>query len=1081
MSEGWVILGAMKKSRGALEAQFRKPEAVESIDSLELSAGQQQIVDLPLGSIALAVGWPGSGKTTALKAHFLRLARATRPEDLLVIAANRIAAAKLRDELAIAYQGASLGPMARTLSSIAFSILRHRALQAGSKLPELISGSEQDVILGEIVELIEAGELPMPNFPKHINTTVMGLSGFRNELRDLIAVAIEHDMTAAELRQFGQSKNKTEWLGAAEVYGYYLDELQKPHNAHRYDPSQLLVEAAKSVRAGEVPRELGVELKHILVDDAQELTPAAVELLSALAGLGTGLVLFGDPDVSTLGFRAADPEAMHRFANSLAISRGVDFVQTYIHPQHATHPAEIAEAITRITPRIPVALAGPQRQGMKPGKAVEGEPAVEAQVFSLQQEEAGWLANRLRSLHLNDGIAFKDMAVVARSHDELEELENALAAESVPVRIVGAQSALRDEFGAASYLRLAQQVLSVEPITQENALALMAGPIAGFDALTLRRLRRVLRKQELEAGGTRSSGELLAQLFEARGSAAILPGEGKRADRFINLFFDLKDIASDSSKTIEDILWHAWVKSAPSKNWPELARGIEEVALQASRNLDAVVALFSAAARFVERNPTAAAIEFVEQQLALALPEDTLSSATNLNHSVSLVTPSALISKRFKVVALAHMQEGIWPNLKPRSSLLAATALNQLQLNPSIDPNLDLRSELPGELRLLYKAVGAATELLLVSAIDTEEEQVSQFVRLLVGRDLETNEFIQTRLTLRGMVGQLRRELVQATNPAQRDQLALQLARLAAEQVPGAHPSSWYGLAELSTTAPLAELHVEEGHANRLELHPSELDNFVKCPLHWFIDAHGGREANVTAKVGTLMHEILEQASEFTQASFEAAVDSKWHNLEFESAWQESAEYRRVKKMIVRLLGYLDDVRVGKRRVLAVEEKLDFNLAGAWVNGKADRIEIDDDSNITIADLKTSRTEVNQDDTNEHLQLAVYQLAALNGGFKNVGQLADEPKAVSAVLVQIGHKNKDHEAEAIVTSQTSLKIDSKKVVSAIDSFMTEIEKVTEGMLLVDAQATANTGLHCYERNSYGSCSLHLIDQVSYAE
>ena len=108
-------------------------------------------------------------------------------------------------------------------------------------------------------------------------------------------------------------------------------------------------------------------------------------------------------------------------------------------------------------------------------------------------------------------------------------------------------------------------------------------------------------------------------------------------------------------------------------------------------------------------------------------------------------------------------------------------------------------------------------------------------------------------------------------------------------------------------------------------------------------------------------------------------------------------------------------------------------------------------------------------------------MAALNGGFKNVGQLADEPKAVSAVLVQIGHKNKDHEAEAIVTSQTSLKIDSKKVVSAIDSFMTEIEKVTEGMLLVDAQATANTGLHCYERNSYGSCSLHLIDQVSYAE
>jgi RecB family exonuclease len=237
----------------------------------------------------------------------------------------------------------------------------------------------------------------------------------------------------------------------------------------------------------------------------------------------------------------------------------------------------------------------------------------------------------------------------------------------------------------------------------------------------------------------------------------------------------------------------------------------------------------------------------------------------------------------------------------------------------------------------------------------------------------------------------------------------------------------------------------------------------------------------MTAKVGTLMHEILEQATEFTESSFEEAVDSKWHNLEFDSQWQESAERRRVSRMIVRLLSYLDDVRVGKRRVIAVEEKIDFALAGAWVNGKADRIEIDDNSNVIISDLKTSRNEVSQDDTNDHLQLAVYQLAALNGGFKNVGALEYEPVGVAAVLVQIGHKNKDKEEEPIVTSQTALKVEGVQMVSAIDQFLRQIEKVTEGMLLVDAEVAANTGLHCYERNPYGSCSLHLIEQVSYGE
>jgi superfamily I DNA/RNA helicase len=155
------------------------------------------------------VGWPGSGKTTALKAHFLRLARETSPENILVIAANRTAAAKLRDELALAFQGSTLGPTARTLSSIAFSILRHSALEQGLKLPELISGSEQDVILAELVELIDKGVLPEPSFPKHITTTVMGLSGFRSELRDVIAVAIEHSISPQALAKLGVEKEQT--------------------------------------------------------------------------------------------------------------------------------------------------------------------------------------------------------------------------------------------------------------------------------------------------------------------------------------------------------------------------------------------------------------------------------------------------------------------------------------------------------------------------------------------------------------------------------------------------------------------------------------------------------------------------------------------------------------------------------------------------------------------------------------------------------------------------------------------------------------------------------------------------------
>ena len=807
----------MKKSGAPITAQFRRHALADDTLSLELSAGQAEVAALSLGSVALAVGWPGSGKTTALKALFLNLAKQHKPEDVLVIAANRHAASKLRDELALSYQGATLGPLARSLSSLAFGIIRHHAIETGSKLPELVTGAEQDAILETILQRVVKGELQISPLPRTISKNSLGLNGFRAELRDLLAVVIEHSISPDDLRKLAEAKKRPEWLVSADLYQHYLTELAI--TPHRYDPSALLVEASNLLQKFEWPAQLeGV--KQILLDDAQELTPAASALIRTLTSRGAGLVMFGDPDVTTLGFRAADPEMMHELGASIAGER--KFEQIYIYPAHATHPAGIAEAISRITPRIPVAKAGPQRKGITPPAGIADDKSVHARVFTLQQEESAWLANQLRFTHLEEGVAWQDMAVVARSVDELEELENTLAAESVPVRIIGARTALRDEFGSASYLKLLKQVLSDSPISYDTAIDLFTSPISGFDAITLRRLRRSLRAQEVMAGGIRTSQDLLAELFMAPGSAATIDTvEGKRAQKLVELFFELRELAAQPETTVEDLLWHAWSNSAPSKTWPKLAVGVDEVALQVARNLDSVVALFGAAARYVERNPLGTAIEFIEQQLSLKLPEDTLGFSANAQHSVSLLTPAGLIGRRFKVLALAHMQEGIWPNLRPRSSLLGAQVLGLLAQNPSADLSAQQRSELPSELRMLYKAIGATTEKLLVSAIDTEEEQVSQFVRAITGHDVTAEEYTQDRLTLRGLVGSLRRNLILAKTDGERMGIAIHLARLANEGVPGAHPDSWYGLVEPSTSEPLAELGVAADHPNRLVLHLS--------------------------------------------------------------------------------------------------------------------------------------------------------------------------------------------------------------------------------------------------------------------
>ncbi len=1055
----------MKKSGAPITAQFRKHAIADDTLGLELSAGQAQVADLPLGSVALAVGWPGSGKTTALKALFLRLANQHKPEAVLVVAANRYAASKLRDELALSYQGATLGPLARSLSSIAFGIIRHHAIETGSKLPELVTGAEQDAILEAIMQRVVRGELQIASLPKQISKSSLGLNGFRAELRDLLAVVIEHSISPDQLRELAAEKKKQEWLLAADLYQHYLAELAL--TPHRYDPSALLVEASRLLNEFDWPGQLA-GVKQVLLDDAQELTPAAGLLIRTLTSRGAGLVMFGDPDVTTLGFRAADPEMMHELGLSIAGDR--KFEQIYIYPSHATHPAGIAEAISRITPRIPVAKAGPQRKGITPPAGLADQDSVTARVFNLQQEESAWLANQLRFAHLEQSVAWQDMAVVARSVDELEELENALAAESVPVRVIGARTALRDEFGSASYLKLLKQVLSNTAVSYETAIDLFTSPISGFDAVTLRRLRRSLRSQEIQAGGVRTIQDLLAELFTAPGSAATIETvEGRRAQKLVELFFELRALAQQPETTVQDLLWHAWDNSAPSKTWAKQSLGADEVALQVSRNLDSVVALFGAAARYVERNPLGTAIEFVEQQLSLKLPEDSLGYSGNAQHSVSLLTPAGLIGRRFKVLALAHMQEGIWPNLRPRSSLLGAQLLGLYAQNPKADLSVQLRSELPSELRMLYKAVGAATDKLLVSAIDTEEEQVSQFVRAIAGKEVEAQEYTQDRLTLRGVVGSLRRNLILAKSEGERTAIAMHLARLANEGVPGAHPDSWYGLLEPSTTEPLAELGVAADNPNRLVLHPSELDNFLRCPLHWFISAHGGSDQNFKTRVGTLMHEVLETATTLSEESFWNIVQSKWHTVEFESDWQEASEKRRVQKMISKLLGYLTSFETAGGKVIGKEVSFNLEVAGAHVRGTVDRIEIYPNGDIVIADLKTSKYAIKKDvETNP--QLGVYQLAAINQRFDQIPEMQSDPQLAGAVLLEVGTK----EAQ-VVAKQESLK-SNPDLRTALEL---QLQQITQGMLMSDQIFTANITDHCNAEYSFGSCSLHLIEQVSY--
>ena len=1057
------------------EVHFKTSMKIARVDSLTQS--QSDAANLGLADVATVYGVPGSGKTEAAKALFYRSMAKTAAGQVLFLAANRESANRVRDELALGLQGATPGPLARTLTSFAFGVLRLKALAEGQRLPELISGSEQDQILAQVIEEFIAAGVPEvgEGWPTQLNASVLGLKGFRAELRDLVTVCLEHGLNPSELESLGIEHQKPEWVASAKLFNSYLAVVSSSEYQGRFDTSSLLRIAGDWLRKTKSwPAEIA-DIRQIIVDDAQELTPAAMKLLRVLAGSSRGLVLFGDPDASTLGFRAADPRAMANLADAVSIDRRGKTETIFLGPIDSSRPVELSEVLAKVNRQIDTARAGRQRKSLvaQQTKLVAEAGAsdasnFEARVFNHETGEFAWLARRLRELHLFENYNWNELAVVGRSRVSLRKLAASLANESVPVHILGSESALKDEFASRSLLQLADLALNQRPIEPQLAVEFLTSVFCGLDTLELRRLRRALRREELLADGLRNSDELLVALFESPESLASIRGaEARKAERYLKMFQGALQIGSDSTKSIEDLLWHIWNVSGLEKGWQTLSRGVGEVALQANRDLDAVVALFAAANRFVERHPEGDPRVFVAQQLSLELPEDTLALTDSSVNRVTLTTPSGLIGRRFKVVALPELIEGVWPNLRPRSSLLGATVLDALQNQRIEQVTATSKSELPDELRLLYKAVGAASERLLISATDSEDNQISQFVGLMAGKIPERETYQGSQLTLRGMSGTLRRRLAETNSKAEQDSIALGLARLSGAGVAGAHPDSWYGVLPLSTNEPLVDLNDSEA---QVWIRPSQLENFLKCPLHWFLNAHGGGDNTFSANLGSLVHKALELGAEINEESLWGLVESKWHTLNFESAWLEESGQRRAKKMIANMVQYLRKFEIEGAQVLGREVNFEFESGKARIRGQVDRIELYPDGRVMIVDLKTGSKAFSAEDVRQHAQLGLYQLAFENGAFANMPGLTREAQLAGAKLVLVGLGDKPVEREqASLANDEGSKLEFERLV----------QTAVDGMAMTEQIFIAQIDSHCNNSNEFGSCQIHLTKAVSY--
>ncbi|WP_442790197.1 ATP-dependent helicase [Nocardia sp. CDC153] len=1108
------------------------------------------------------LGGPGTGKTALLvDLAAARILAGAAPESVVVLTYTKRAATAVRAAITAriaeadpdlgGVPGATRGPLVRTIHSYAFGLLRTFAATHGNPPPRLLTGSEQDIVIREMLR----GDLAdgAHDWPERLHPALPA-AGFAEQLRDLMLRATERGLGPEDLIELGRTHRHPEWVAAgrfAERYeqimmlrwsvGMDVPEASAP----ALDAAELVTAALDAFHLD--PELLAAErnrLHSILVDDAQHLDPHAATLIRALGGGAATTVIAADSDQAVYTFRGADsrfatdPDAPpsrritlrrnHRSAT--AIQELADRIAARLpgSSSHRTPPPTLrrtpatADFLHEIAhdlatgnatpasgdaptanghdqPRHSGALLagihdmdmdpGQRHAGMtdraarsrsadvaeSPGERAQSTGEVRVQVLTTPAKEAALIADHLRRAHLTHGVPWSKMAVIVRSVPlSLAPLRRALLAAGVPVRQPPADVPLARRRGAMWMLLALRAVTAGDPtsvrhprpiaFTADDALDLLAGPLGGADQISLRRLRRGIRRAVLElglpdraraeeaegsaedavaeqdSGGTgphgdavaadarqsapesgrgarevesseeaaryadldRSSAEILRDLLVGVGNRAVLEKltdvEAAPLRRVLKAMGRARKVRRDGGG-LEEVMWGVWTASTLERRWVGQSERGGAVGMQADRDLDAVVGLFEAAASYVDRLPRATIEGFVEYLEQQEIPQDN-APVTDPGEAVTICSAHAAAGREWDTVAVAAVQEGIWPNLRPRGTLLGVEELVDLLAGVGGSGEKVSRAAplLAEERRLLLVACSRARRSLLVTAVESvtgDQDLVPS--RFLAEMDADAADGQPGRvpqpvdpgraLAMHALIAELRSAACDPeTTPERRMRAARQLARLAQAGVRGAHPDDWYGTAELSSSNPLWD-----SADGAIALSPSTVDQLKTCPLRWALERHGGGDGeNQHALKGNLVHTLVQAlAGQVSEDQVKAALVKAWKKVDPSARdgenWHSRAELRRTETMVDTFLAWLRNTR-DELTAIGVEVPVDCVLPARGpdeqpvrISGRVDRVERDALGRFVIVDVKTGKTPISKQAAEEHAQLATYQVAAAEG------------------------------------------------------------------------------------------------------
>ena len=977
---------------------------------IELDEHQRRVVEHAGGPLLVLAG-PGTGKTTTLvEAIVRRVEEGADPGQVLALTFSRKAAEQLRDRVT-ARLGRTLSTgLSSTFHSFAYGLVRLYAPAELYAAPlRLLSAPEQDVVLQEL--LTDNPESVV--WPEQLRAAV-GTRGFAREVHAVLSRARERGLDPDDLVALGRTEGVPEFEAAGLFLRQYLDVLG---DQSAIDYPDLIARAVIEAQAHR--DELRARFRHVFVDEYQDTDPAQVALLRAIAGDGRDLTVVGDPDQSIYGFRGAEVRGILEFPTEFPTADGtpapvVPLGTTRRFGSRLLRASRSVASSIGITGSIPAEVYQAFRSP-EPAANELGPGSVEVLTFDTARAETEHVADLLRRAHLEDGIGWSEMAVLVRSgRASIPALRRSLGAAGVPVEVASDDTPLVREPAVLPLLGALAVVVDAgiddprhdDYVGADRAEALLTSPLGGLDATDVRSLTRAMRARDRAT----PARELVRRAVLEPGVLDGIPGEpARRAARLAGLLSGARQALEEGS-TVEEVLWVLWDGSDWGRRLRQATQSGGQAARLAHRDLDAICALFENAARAEEQKGHTSVRSFVATLRSQEIPADTLADRGVRGDAVRLLTAHRSKGLEWRLVVVAHVQEGAWPDLRRRATLLRADEIARDGLRPPVTT----RGLLAEERRLFYVAATRARQRLVVTAVASPEddgEQPSRFVHEL-GRGNEPVHRVgrpRRPLSMAGLVAELRRTLADPDQPEPLRRAAARRLRVLADTdvhgrpvAPGADPATWWGL-----RAPSRSERPVRPAEEPLTISASALEGLLTCPAQWFLQREAGGEvvSSTSQGFGKVVHAIAERIAKGeidVAADLMPLVDEVWGRMEFRTPWSRARERQAVADALTRFVNW--HTRPGARTVLATEPKVraEVTLPDGQVvrlHGYADRLELDEDGRVVVVDLKTGKYAPTGPEVERHAQLGLYQLAVDHGA---ADEVAGRPvRSGGAELIQL--------------------------------------------------------------------------------